>query len=365
MFVWYTQKHKKDKNVSKAGKMPDNSLLPSRKADHIRINVEKDVHSGLQSGFDEYRFNHNALPELNLDEVNTKIKIFGKQLKAPVLISSMTGGTPEAAEVNRNLAQAAQMHGLAMGLGSQRAAIEDTNLAYTFQIRSVAPDILLFANLGAVQLNYGYTIDHCRKAVEMVEADALYLHLNSLQEALQPEGDHHFAGLLSKIEDVCHELPVPVIVKEVGWGISGKVAKQLWEVGVQAIDVAGAGGTSWSQVESHRIDDPTNRRIASDFHGWGIPTTACLEQIKTQIPHMLTFASGGIAKGIDIAKAIALGASLCGLAGPFIRAVKLSEDSVENLIGYLVNELRIAMFATGSRNLDELKNTRLIKQKAS
>lgn len=344
--------------------MPDNSLLPYRKADHIRINVEQNVQSGLQSGFDDYRFVHNALPEINLDEVSTEITIFGRILKAPLLISSMTGGTPEAAEINRTLARIAQNHGLAMGLGSQRAAIEDPGLAYTFQMRSVAPDILLFANLGAVQLNYGFTIDHCVKAVEMAGADALFLHLNSLQEALQPEGESQFNGLLSRIEKVCKKLPVPVVIKEVGWGISGEVARKLKDVGVQAIDVAGAGGTSWSQVESHRIKDETDRMIASDFYNWGLPTVVCLEEIKAQVPEILTFASGGIRNGIDIAKAIALGASLCGLAGPFLRAAKLSEKAVEKLITYLVKELRIAMFATGSKNLDELKNAPVIFQKA-
>jgi isopentenyl-diphosphate delta-isomerase len=344
--------------------MPDNSLLPYRKADHIRINVEQNVQSGLQSGFDDYRFVHNALPEINLDEVSTEITIFGRILKAPLLISSMTGGTPEAAEINRMLAKIAQNHGLAMGLGSQRAAIEDPGLAYTFQMRSVAPDILLFANLGAVQLNYGFTIDHCVKAVEMAGADALFLHLNSLQEALQPEGESQFNGLLSRIEKVCKELPVPVVIKEVGWGISGEVARKLKDAGVQAIDVAGAGGTSWSQVESHRIKDETDRMIASDFYNWGLPTVVCLEEIKAQVPEILTFASGGIRNGIDIAKAIALGASLCGLAGPFLRAAKSSEKAVEKLITYLVKELRIAMFATGSKNLDELKNAPVIFQKA-
>jgi isopentenyl-diphosphate delta-isomerase len=344
--------------------MPDNSLLPYRKADHIRINIEKDVRSGLPSGFDDYTFVHNALPEIDLDEVTTEITIFGRILKAPLLISSMTGGTPEAAEINHTLARIAQNHGLAMGLGSQRAAIEDPGLAYSFQVRSIAPDILLFANLGAVQLNYGFTIDHCIRAVEMAEANALYLHLNSLQEALQPEGECRFSELLSKIEKVCIKLPVPVVIKEVGWGISATVAKKLKNVGVQAIDVAGAGGTSWSQVESHRIKDETDRKIASDFHNWGIPTVVCLEEIKTQVPEILTFASGGITNGIDIAKAIALGASLCGLAGAFLRAVKLSDEAVEKLITYLVKELRIAMFATGNKNLDELKNAPVIFQKA-
>ena len=249
-----------------------------------------------------------------------------------------------------------------MGLGSQRAALEDTDLAFTYQVREFAPDILLFANIGAVQLNYGYTIDHCLRAVEMVQADGLYLHLNSMQEALQPEGETRFSGLLSKIELVCKNLPVPVVVKEVGWGISGKAATRLQEVGVQGIDVAGAGGTSWSQVEYYRIHDSNRRKLAHDFKDWGISTAECLEQIQKEAPGMLTIASGGIKNGQDIAKSIRLGASLAGIAGPYLRAAAASEENLDLFSEYLVEGLRITMFGTGSRSLEELRKTPLIKQ---
>ena len=229
--------------------------LSSRKADHIKINLEQDVKSAVTNGLESYRFSHEALPDLNLEDIDLTQKIFGKFVAAPILISSMTGGTPEAERINLVLARAAQATGIAMGLGSQRAAIEHPELARTFQVRSVAPDILLLANLGAVQLNYQYSVDHCRRVVDMIEADGLILHLNPLQEALQPEGDTRFKGLLKKIEKVCREVGVPVIAKEVGWGISEKTARQLAEAGVSAIDVAGAGGTSWSQVEMYRIQD--------------------------------------------------------------------------------------------------------------
>jgi isopentenyl-diphosphate delta-isomerase len=241
-------------------------VTETRKADHIRINLEEDVRSGLTTGLEHYRFVHQALPELNLAEVDTRVTLFGKTLNAPLLISSMTGGTDRAGELNRTLAVAAQQAGIAMGLGSQRAALEDPALAHTFQVRAVAPDILLFANLGAVQLNYGYTVDHCRRAVDMIEADALVLHLNALQEAVQPEGDANFSGLLKKIEAVCHALPVPVIAKEVGWGISREAAFDLTLAGVAAIDVAGAGGTSWSQVEMHRAKTESQKRVAAGYN---------------------------------------------------------------------------------------------------
>jgi len=218
-----------------------------RKSDHITINLSKDVDfKDLPTGFEQYRFIHCALPEIDLAEVDTSTNLLGKHLSMPLVISSMTGGTPEARSINLRLAEAAQQMGVGMGVGSQRAAIEDESLAATYQVRTVAPDILLMANLGAVQLNYGYRVDECRRAVEMIAADALILHLNPLQEAIQPEGNTRFAQLLPRIEAVCSTLEVPVVVKEVGWGISERIARQLANAGIAAIDVAGAGGTSWS-----------------------------------------------------------------------------------------------------------------------
>ena len=231
-----------------------------RKADHIRINVEEDVSfKKLTSGLEKYFFMHQALPEIDLAAVDTTTRLFGKQLQTPLLISSMTGGTAEAHQINRTLATAAQEVGIAMGLGSMRAAIEDPSLAYTYHVRDVAPDILLFANLGAVQFNYGYGLSQCQRAVDMCQADALILHFNALQEAVQPEGDGDFSGLLKKVETVCRDLPVPVIAKEVGWGFSAETARRLTEAGIAAIDVAGAGGTSWSQVEMHRAPTPAGQ----------------------------------------------------------------------------------------------------------
>jgi isopentenyl-diphosphate delta-isomerase len=218
--------------------------ISSRKADHIRINLEEDVQSHLSTGLERYRFIHRALPEINLEDINLSLTLFKKRLKAPLLISSMTGGTPEAQKINQSLAQAAQETQIAIGVGSMRAAIEHPELAPSFQIRHLAPDVLLFANLGAIQLNYGYGFKECLRAVEMIEADALILHFNALQEAVQPEGDTRFDGLLSKVESICRSMPVPVIAKEVGWGFSEKDVIGLVNAGVSAIDVAGAGGTS-------------------------------------------------------------------------------------------------------------------------
>ncbi len=331
-----------------------------RKADHIRINLEEDVQfPRLTTGLERWRFMHQALPELDFRTIDTRVTLFGRTLNSPLLISSMTGGTPRARVLNRTLAQAAQDARIALGIGSQRAMIEDPALAETYQVRDVAPDILLLANMGAVQLNYGYGVDECRRAVEQIQADALILHLNPLQEALQPEGDGNFAGLLSKIEAVCAALDVPVIAKEVGWGISPRAARQLADAGVAAIDVAGAGGTSWSEVEFHRAQTPQQAHVARAFADWGIPTAESIRHVRQAAPEVLVFASGGLRDGVDVAKCIALGAELGGLAGPFLKAADESLEAVRTLIAELRAELRVAMFAAGAGSVAELQRTPL------
>ena len=329
----------------------------SRKLDHILINLEQDVQfPRLTTGLERYRFLHQALPELNLDNIDTSVTVFGKRLLSPLLISSMTGGTDMARSINRNLAQVAQRHGIAMGLGSQRAAIEDDSLVHSYAIRDVAPDILLFANVGAVQLNYGYGLEACRKAVDMVGADALILHFNVLQEAVQAEGDIDFTGLLSRVEAICAHLEAPVIAKEVGWGFSQQAARALAEAGVAAIDVAGAGGTSWSEVEYHRAPSAFHARVARSFADWGIPTADAIQYARSAAPDLPIFASGGLRDGIDIAKCIALGADLAGLASPFLRAASESADAVDQLIRELTTQLRVAMLCTASADLMSLRH---------
>jgi len=336
--------------------------ISSRKSDHIRINLEEDVRSGLTTGLKRYRFIHQALPEINLEDVDLSLELFGRRLNAPILISSMTGGTNEAAVINQRLAIAAQETGVAMGLGSQRVAIDHPDLAPTFQVRRVAPDILLLANLGAVQLNYRYGVEECQQAVDMIQADALILHLNALQEAVQPEGDTHFAGLLKKIEAVCKALDVPVIAKEVGWGFSERDARLLAGAGVAAIDVAGAGGTSWSQVEMHRAQSESQRRLAAAFVDWGIPTAEAILNVRRVAPELTVIASGGLRSGLDIAKCIALGASLGGMAGPFLKAAAQSVDETVQTIAEVRREIQVCMFAAGAISLSALSQTKLVEQ---
>jgi isopentenyl-diphosphate Delta-isomerase len=327
-----------------------------RKAEHIQICLESDVQFHAQgSGFDRYQFGHNCLPELNYSEIDLTTKLLGKQLGAPILISSMTGGTSQAKEINYRLAEVAQEYGLAMGVGSQRVAIEQPQVADTFQVRQIAPDILLLANLGAVQLNYRYGIDECLKAVELLAADALILHLNPLQECIQPHGDTNFKGLLARIATVCERLPVPVIVKEVGNGISAEMAHQLIAAGVSGIDVAGAGGTSWAKVESERAKTALQRRLGQTFGDWGIPTTECITTIRQLAPTLPLIASGGIRNGLDIAKAIALGADVAGLALPFLQAADDSTMAVRELVQILMAEIQTVLFCTGNADLAALQ----------
>jgi isopentenyl-diphosphate delta-isomerase len=318
------------------------SEIENRKSEHLRVCIEEDVEfQQLTNGLEKYRFTHCCLPELDRSDIELGTTFLGKSLKAPILISSMTGGTELAHLVNTRLATVAQRYGLAMGVGSQRIALEQPELAPTFAVRSLAPDILLLANLGAVQLNYGCGLEDCLKLVELLEADALILHLNPLQEWVQSEGDSNFKGLLAKIEQICAQLPVPVIAKEVGNGISAVTAKQLIEAGVAAIDVAGAGGTSWAKVESQRAKDNRQRHLGQVFADWGLPTAECITAIRSMNSTIPLIASGGLKNGLDLAKSIALGADLGGLARPFLVAAIESEAAVDELVKFLIAELEI------------------------
>lgn len=330
----------------------------TRKADHVRINLEKDVAAkGVASGFESYRFVNCALPEIDLSEVDTRSTVFGRELATPILISCMTGGTAEAQRINGVLARVAQDQGLAMGLGSGRALLERPELLETFDVRDIAPDVLLLANLGAVQLNKGYGVKECRRLIEMLRADALVLHLNAIQEAVQPEGDTVFRGLLEKIRVVCAELGAPVIVKEVGWGIAPDTVRLLFDAGVAAVDLAGAGGTSWSEVERHRISEKWRANVAAEFAGWGIPTAECLRAARRVQPRGMLVASGGIRTGLDVVKALALGADIAGVAGPFLRAAASGYDDASDLAREFAQVLRVAMFGLGERTLADLRKT--------
>ncbi|MEH1789835.1 type 2 isopentenyl-diphosphate Delta-isomerase [Nostoc sp.] len=330
----------------------------NRKADHIRICLEEDVQSHqITNGLERYRFTHCCLPELNHNDIDISTTFLGKHLGAPLLISSMTGGTEQAGIINQRLAQVAQDYKIAMGVGSQRVAVEKPQVADTFAVRKYAPDVLLFANLGAVQLNYKYGLDECLRVVDILEADALILHINPLQECIQPQGDTNFRGLLDKISKLCLKLSIPVIAKEVGNGISAAIAQKLIAAGVAAIDVAGAGGTSWAKVESERAESPLQRRLGMTFADWGLPTAECITTIRAIAPDVPLIASGGLRHGLDVAAAIALGADIAGLAMPFLQAAATSETAVAELAEVLIAEITTVLFCTGNTTLYQLKHS--------
>lgn len=330
----------------------------SRKADHIRICLEEDVQfHRVTSGLESYKFNHCCLPEINRDDIDVSTTFLGKRLGAPLLISSMTGGTQQAAMINQRLAKVAQQYKIAMGVGSQRVAVEKPQVADTFAIRKYAPDVLLFANLGAVQLNYHYGLDECVRIIDILEADAIILHINPLQECIQTNGDTNFRGLLDKIGSLCKKLTVPVIAKEVGNGISATMAEKLLGAGVAAIDVAGAGGTSWAKVESERAENALQKRLGRTFADWGLPTAECITSIRAISPDVPLIASGGLRDGLDVAKAIALGADIAGLAMPFLQAAVVSEAALYDLVKVLIEEISTVLFCTGNSTLNELQES--------
>ena len=338
--------------------MADGNPNSRRKEEHLSISLGEDIEfREVTTGLEDYYFAHQALPELNLRDVDVSMSLLGHPLAAPLLISPMVGGIDQAARINRNLVTAAQAAGVAMSVGSLRCAIDDPDAARTYQVRDIAPDVLLFANLGAAQLNRGYGLEQCRKAVELIGADALSLHLNPLQEALQAGGDTDFAGLLPKIAAVCSALEVPVFVKEVGWGIFGPVAACLAEAGVAGIDVAGAGGACWSEVERLRAPNEAKANVARAFSSWGIPTAQCIRMVREAAPGVVLVASGGVRTGVDVAKALALGADVAGIASPLLKAANVSAECAVAYLQEVIEGLRIAMFCIGAQGIDELKDS--------
>jgi isopentenyl-diphosphate delta-isomerase len=324
------------------------SQTESRKKDHVELVIAQGAQYKKTSGFERVDFIHNALPEISFESVNLSTKFLGKTLRFPILITGMTGGYKDAAPINWALAQTAQKYGMAFGVGSQRAMIERPDFAVTYQVRKVAPDIPLLANIGAFQLKK-YPFDKIQSLVSAIDADCLAIHLNPLQEVIQPEGDTDFSGVLSAISKTCDKLSVPVMVKETGAGISQDVALKLKEAGVKWVDVGGSGGTSWSKVEYLR-DGKT-----PGFEEWGIPTAEAVIQCRGILPMV---ASGGIRDGIDGAKAIVMGADMCGAAYPFIKALR--EGALEGFVEGFQNQMKVCAFLSGCKDMASLKKAKLV-----
>jgi isopentenyl-diphosphate delta-isomerase len=333
--------------------MPDSPDLGAgrdRKAEHIDLALDRRMQV-RRSYFDEYVFSHRALPEIDDADIDLAVEFLGKRLATPLLISCMTGGTDRATRINRNLARAAEASAVALGVGSQRKALEDPSQVPSFLVRELAPSVPLLANLGAVQLNYGFGLDECHRAVEMIEADALVFHLNPLQEALQPEGQCRFTDLARKMGEVAAALEVPVIVKEVGCGLSRDDALLLRDHGLRILDTAGVGGTSWARIEAQRADD---LELGELFADWGVPTPRSIQAL-SELDGLTIIGSGGIRNGVDAAKAIALGADLVGVAQPFLVAAETSAERAVETVERLRRELTICMFCLGTRAVDELQ----------
>jgi isopentenyl-diphosphate Delta-isomerase len=327
--------------------------IHQRKLDHIHIVSDQDDVDRRMNWFDRIRLTHRALPELRLSEVDPSVEFMGKRLSFPLLISSMTGGSDaELVKINRNLAEAAESEGVALAVGSQRVLLSDAAAQDSFELRSLAPSTLLFGNVGAVQLNDGLGLAECERMVEVLGADALYLHLNPLQEAVQPEGDTDFSQLAQRMAALAGSLSVPVMVKEVGAGISVEDVERLLAAGIRYVDVAGAGGTSWSLVESRRSDRP---ELGELFADWGIPTPLALRRLKGYQDRVTLIASGGVRNGIDMAKSLILGASLCGIARPFLGPARVSAEAVCVEIRRVKRAFVTAMFLLGMPSVEALK----------
>lgn len=332
------------------------SSIHNRKRGHVEACLNEDVSYSKQTGFEHYDFIHSALPELDFDKISTEAEFLGKKISMPLIISGMTGGGSLSKKINHALAVAAQEENVAMGVGSQRIAFEMPHMQESFRLRHLAPDIPLLANLGAVQLNYGFGIKEARAAVDSIGADALVFHLNPMQEVIQG-GHTDFSSLARKIAGIAKQLHKPVIVKEVGFGISSDAGKKLSDAGVYAVDISGAGGTSWSAVESY-LASAKNRDLGKLFWNWGIPTVKAI--LANRNRKFKLIAGGGVRSGLDIAKAIALGADYATIAGPFLKAAMQGPNDVVELIRRIKLELKCAMFGIGAKNLSQLKKTKAI-----
>ncbi|MBD3191598.1 MAG: type 2 isopentenyl-diphosphate Delta-isomerase [Candidatus Heimdallarchaeota archaeon] len=344
-----------------------NQLTATRKQDHIDLccSMDEQVEMTISSGFEDICFIHRALPECNFNEIALSVEFLNHEFAFPIFLSSMTGGTKEAKEINQKLAIIAEQLNIGMGVGSQRAALLNPNCADSFSIvRETAPSAFIAANLGAAQFIKDFDLDHAQQAIDMISADALILHLNPLQEVIQPEGNAYFKGLFSCIEELCDNLEVPVILKEVGSGIAYEEAKELVKVGVEGIEIAGAGGTSWAKIEALRAKTQGihhKHLLGELFSNWGMPTAISTIEVCSAVPEISIISSGGIRNGLQAAKAIAIGADLVGMALPIIRKVKNKDDN--QLLPFMeqfLQELKTAMFLVGAESLDALKRVPIV-----
>jgi isopentenyl-diphosphate delta-isomerase len=333
------------------------NTIEKRKQNHIEVSLEKNVEANIGTGFKDIHLLHRALPEIDLDEVDTTTKFFGKKLNAPLIISAITGGTNEGKDLNNILATVAEKMGIGIGVGSQRIAIEKPETEYTFKIvREKAPNALIFANIGCPQLSLGWGIKEAKKAVEMIKGDALSIHMNPLQEAVQVNGDTNYSGILEKISELSKGIKQPLIMKETGSGISYEDAMKIEKAGAKGLEISGVGGTSWSAVEYHiakQVKRSKQEYLGKALWNWGIPTAISVVETRKRTK-LKIIASGGIRTGTEIAKSIVLGADAVGVAKPFLKKAIEGEDALEEFINHLIQELKVIMFLVGAKNISEL-----------
>jgi isopentenyl-diphosphate Delta-isomerase len=334
------------------------SDIHQRKIDHINIVLDKDVEP-ISSPFNLYKLPYKALPEIDYVDIDTSTELLSKKLSFPFIISSMTGGPDKGETINTNLAMAAESCKVGLGLGSMRVILKDPDSAKTFNVRALCPSIPLFANFGLIQLNYGYGADEINQLIDVIQADGIFLHINALQEVMQPEGDKNFKGLLDKLEAILPKIKAPVIVKEVGTGIDATTMKRLHEIGVKWLDVSGMGGTSWTMVEGHRRKDD----FGTLFKMEGYTTVESLNEAKAYKNDMGIIAGGGIRTGLDIAKSIVLGADFATCAKPLLQPALTSSESCIEVLNKLKTELEISMFVTGCTQIEQLKTLQLLPQR--
>jgi isopentenyl-diphosphate delta-isomerase len=342
----------------------DIEVIKQRKKEGIDIPLQKNVQAKTTSTYLEYvRLVHNALPEVDYDDIDTSMTFLGKRFSAPIIIDSMTGGTDEATVINGRLGELAEKYGFGMGLGSQRAGLKSEELAATYSIaRKNAPNAFLIANIGGAQLSKGLTVDEAKRIVKMIGANALVVHLNPLQELVQPEGEPRYKGVLGQISELAKTIDIPLIVKEVGAGISKEVAIKLEMANVSAINIAGAGGTSWAGVEKLRAEslkDDLKKHLGEMFWDWGIPTAASLIEVRRAVKLPL-IASGGLRNGLEVAKCVALGASMAAMAYPFLQTAAQSRESLFAFADTILAELKSTMFLVGAKNIAALASSRYI-----
>ncbi|MFQ6053285.1 MAG: type 2 isopentenyl-diphosphate Delta-isomerase [Candidatus Bathyarchaeia archaeon] len=337
--------------------------IEERKQRHIRLSIEEDVQADIGTGFEDIRLIHRSLPEIDLEDVSTRVELFGRRLSAPLIISAITGGTDEAEEINATLASVAEELCIGIGVGSQRIAVENPSTEHTFRVvRDRAPSTLVIGNLGCPQLSLGWGAEEARRCVEMIEADALAIHMNPLQEAVQVGGETHYRGILGKVREVVDGVEVPVVMKETGCGIAFEEAVKLEEAGVSGLDVSGAGGTSWAAVEYHiarEVGKRDQEALGRALWNWGIPTAISVVET-SRSTELKIVASGGLRTGVEMAKAIALGADAVGMAKPFLQRAVEGPGALREHIRQIVREFRTVMFLVGARDVEELRQVPVI-----